>query len=167
MRRNTGPSAPSHRHDHEWELYGDESSLLYEEGVKIRQDCNYAEVKSSATCDRLDETFYEYGYECEATKTTRFALTSIVRRIPAGPVTLADDADEVADLYDDSPMLVEEIEMRAAERLCNTTETAPPEALGWVSRRRGLDSGPHTICVAVDGGTYRLTFERADEWVRQ
>jgi hypothetical protein len=171
-RRSAGPSA-SHSHDHEWECYGGSDSFVHEDfALHVHEDCSYAEVTGSATSERHDETFYEYGYECDATRRHRFEIVRIERVNADGEVaeTLADGRDEVEGVSD-LPMAA--IEQRAAERLAEASGSRPkpperggPAALAWEVRLGEWDDGPHTIDVLPDiedaSSPLRLTYERRD-----
>lgn len=58
-------------HEHEWCL---EPRVEWDEDVFVTFDCEYVEITGSVTSDRLDETFYEEGAECLATKTLVYDL---------------------------------------------------------------------------------------------
>jgi hypothetical protein len=171
-RRSAGPSASNHSHDHEWECYGGEDSFLVEDGAAfVYEDCSYAEVTGSATCDRLDETFYEYGYECEATRRHRYDIVGISRVGGDGAETLAATREQVEDL---SGVPFAEIESAAAERLCECDSSRPkspqrggPEILEWEAGLGSWDEGPHSITVETAGATWQLVFERTSVEVDQ
>jgi hypothetical protein len=176
-RRSAGPSASNHSHDHEWECYGGEDSFLVEDGAAfVYEDCSYAEVTGSATCDRLDETFYEYGYECEATRRHRYDIVGISRVSVDGESSesLAETREGVEDVLGDRMLPVAEIESAAAERLCEADSSRPkspqrggPEILDWESGLGSWDEGPHTITVEAGGATWQLVFERTSVEVDQ
>jgi hypothetical protein len=51
-------------HDHEWRLQNAEPAL--EDGRAIfMEECGWVEITGTATSERLDETFYETGAECD------------------------------------------------------------------------------------------------------
>lgn len=71
------PPEPSHT-EHEWAPVEDDSGLVFEDGAAIiHQQCEWVEVTGSQTHDERDETYYEYGAECDETRTLRLELNQI------------------------------------------------------------------------------------------
>lgn len=176
LSRHRAPPEPSGAHEHEWHVREDESALLYEDGaVYVYEDCEYVEITGSATSERLDETFYETGFECDASRYHRFDLVGIERLHGLADQhedfaeTLCEGRDYVLEAYDRDPKLVEEIEQRAAEVVCDGAD-GPPEAFGWIHRGH-VDESAHYVTVEVfhsHGRTfeYRLTFEHTEAGVQ-
>jgi len=161
-----------HAHDHEWHMREDESGLEYEDAaVIIFEECEFVEITGSSTCERLDETFYETGYECEASRKNRFDLVGIERLHGLADQhedfaeTLCEGRDDVLEAHDRDPILVEEIELRAAEVLCDGTD-GQPEALDWMYRWYDGQTTFHiTIEVSHSHGRtfeYELTYEHTE-----
>jgi len=59
---------PQNNLDHEHDWIPETMDVLWDESIFVTWECNWAEVTGSATSERLDETFYEYGAECAAQK---------------------------------------------------------------------------------------------------
>lgn len=59
--------------EHDWdpEMF----SVEIDEYIYLSQPCNNVEITGSYTCDRLDETFYEEGAECDAARRVVFDYT--------------------------------------------------------------------------------------------
>lgn len=155
-------TVPSNGHEHEWHV-DEGQDLIYEDGaVFLHEECEYVEIIDSQTSARHDETFYETGYECEATKTYRFDLVTIEKLHGMTDAhesieTVCAGREAILSLYDENPILVEEIEQRAAETLCGGNN---PEALDWCWHR--VDTANHEITVEYNGDTYRLEYEHTD-----
>jgi hypothetical protein len=161
-------------HDHEWAVPQDDSAVFYEDGaVFVRQHCEYVEILDSYTDYARDEVYYEEGQSCERSRRFRFDLTGVERlhshptRDEVSVETLAETCEAVERLYDRDPILVEDIEQRAAERLAGPAgDDDMPEALDWVVWD-DVDKGPHTLELKAHHGertfTYRLTYEFTEE----
>lgn len=63
---------PDLTHDHEFRPESDD--VIVDEDVWVTFPCMWSEVTGSQTSDRLDETFYEYGAECQAYKRLRYEI---------------------------------------------------------------------------------------------
>ena len=169
MVRPGAPAEPSNAHQHEWHVREDESALLYEDGaVFIEEDCEYVEITGSSYSEKHDETFYGTGYECDATRRHRFDLTGIERLHGVDDAhkdihTICDGRDKVLSLYDHDPMLVEEIELAARERLCEDADE-PPLAFNMVGFN-GIEQRKFQFTIERGGETYRLTYEHDETTV--
>lgn len=178
------PYADSHAHEHEWAVPEHSDAWLYEDGaMHVWEDCRYIEQRSAGHSERLDETFYETMYECDASRSHRFDLTGIERvtgPLDEGSDLRGDDTDaaqtlsEGADVFeiaeDVGDVLLEEIELAAAQRLSEGLEDDPhPVVVDWFSYD-GVEHGPHYVEVHVecdllepdDCGWYRLRYEHTD-----
>jgi hypothetical protein len=162
------PPEPSHAHEHEWAGPDDDSGFIYEDGAMyITEHCRYSEERAAGHSDRLDETFYETMYACEASRFHRFDLTKIEH------VYFRDDGEEglltltagesVFDFGDDvPPELLEAIEHAAREKLTKPTDDYDePQVHDWVWRD-GVDTDDHHVEVEVGGETYRLTYSHTE-----
>lgn len=147
-------------HDHEWLIEQTNDAFLYEDGaVHIFEECEYADERPAGHSERLDETFYETVFECEARRSHRFDLTGIRALDGDGdPIaTLAEGSFEaVQEAYEQHTELVEQIEQRAAERLCADGDDEPL-ALDWV-QYGAVDTDEHTVTIDLGGDHYELTF---------
>lgn len=63
---------PDHSHEHEW--LAEDMDVEHDEYVYFHQSCSFAETYSVGHSERLDETFYETGWECEATRTITYGV---------------------------------------------------------------------------------------------
>ena len=63
---------PDLTHEHEFRPEPDD--VIVDEDVWVTFPCMWAQVTGSQTSDRLDETFYEYGAECQAYKRLRYTI---------------------------------------------------------------------------------------------
>lgn len=71
----------SFAHEHEWT---EEPNEIFEDGAwQVNQPCTFVEILGSQHSERLDETFYETGRECDARKHTRLDA-SRVQHIESG-----------------------------------------------------------------------------------
>lgn len=61
------------RHQHEWRR--EPASVEHDDHVYVTYECTWVEVLSATTSERYDETFYEHGAECAATKTVTWRPT--------------------------------------------------------------------------------------------
>jgi len=62
--RKTPPEPSAYQqHEHEWRLRNEEP-LLEDGRAIITEECGWVEITGTATSERLDETFYETGAEC-------------------------------------------------------------------------------------------------------
>lgn len=59
-------------HEHDW--MPDLVDVEWDGELFVTWSCGWAEVVGSATSERWDETFYEYGAECAATKTATYTI---------------------------------------------------------------------------------------------
>lgn len=70
--------APVEKHSHRHEFIWEEVEPVAEDGCVIfTAECTYAEVVSSVTSERHDETFRGTGYECEETRQRVFGLEKL------------------------------------------------------------------------------------------
>lgn len=70
--------APVEKHSHRHEFLWEEVEPVAEDGCVIfTAECTYAEVVSSVTSERHDETFRKTGYECEETRQRVFGLDKL------------------------------------------------------------------------------------------
>ena len=67
-----GPS-----HEHEWMPAHDENPILEDMAAIFTEVCDWVEITGSYTDDARDETYYETGAECDATRRYRFELAYI------------------------------------------------------------------------------------------
>lgn len=139
-------------HEHEWHLDHDTPCEYYGTDLFVRERCEWVEITGSTTSERLDETFYETGAECAATRTTVFEV-----HIPA---------IESGEIPDDG-RVAEQIDRRVEERL--TGEHGEPEVLDWHDWRDGVDKSTHTLYVDVHSKPepYVVEFEYAKTNVRE
>jgi hypothetical protein len=157
-------------HDHEWEVPHDDSAVFYEDGaVFVRQYCQYVEILDSYTDYARDEVYYEEGQSCDRSRTFRFDLTGVKKLRGLNDmhtdrsVWLADSRESFLSLHDEHPRLVEEIEQRAADRLCGPAgDDEMPAALDWVVWD-DVDKGPHTTMVPYGGDIYQVRYEFTEE----
>lgn len=64
-------------HTHE---FREPTREIVEDGSWVVQyDCSHVEILGAQTCDRLDETFYEEGASCEASKSVRLDASRLER----------------------------------------------------------------------------------------
>jgi hypothetical protein len=169
-----GPAANPHAHQHEWRIPQTDAAFNYEDGaLYVHEHCHYVEQKCVGTSSR-GETYYETMYECEGHRAHRYDLVGIKRiemdqseelgGIVANVAErLAESREEVLELHDEHPMLAEEIESRAAERLTEGADGDPhPLAFetaieGTKAMRRGFSIG-----VEYDGERYEAVYEHTD-----
>jgi hypothetical protein len=59
-------------HEHDW--IPETIDVIWDENVHVIWSCGWAEVTSSTTSAKHDETFYGYGAECGATKRVTYRL---------------------------------------------------------------------------------------------
>jgi hypothetical protein len=153
-------------HNHEWITPLDDSTYIYEDGaLHITERCEYIEQRSAGHSERLDETFYETMYKCEAERCHRFDVTGIEHVYyrddeGEGCLTLSQDAEAIFEMEDAPQGLREEIELAARERLCDDSDS-PPEVFDWFYHEH-VDTGPHHIEVEVRGEQYYLTYEQTE-----
>lgn len=131
------------RGPHEW----DEPSIETEyEYVYIQQSCRCAEVTSAQTCDRLDETFYGYGAECDASRSITYVADDLCQVSIHGYAPL--DWDGAEDLC---LRLMGELNEVAVEKIASQC--------GWE-----FDDFPEQVFVEHDdpetGDTFCATFEK-------
>lgn len=165
------PHADPHAHEHEWRLPQDPSfAFEYEDGaLHVFEHCEYVEQKSAGTSERLDETFYETVYECEAVRARRYDLSRIERLEKTengheSVETLAETRDELQDFYDESPALFEKLEQRGAARLLGRADDVDePRAYGLLETHHGRVEGPTHIgmVIEVDDSFYLLRWSKS------
>lgn len=64
-------------HEHEWVEREPDYPILEDLAAIFVEECTWAEITNSWTDDSRDETYYEYGAECDATRRWRFELAYV------------------------------------------------------------------------------------------
>jgi len=67
-----GPS-----HEHEWMPAEEENPILEDMAAIFTEYCDWVEITGSYTDDARDETYYETGAECDASRSYRFELAYV------------------------------------------------------------------------------------------
>lgn len=88
-------------HQHDW--IPESMTVDFDGELFITYDCSWAEVTGSATSERLDETFYEYGAQCAATKTLVYDVQIVRWEKEAfnGTKEVVDDGEMYRHLYEE------------------------------------------------------------------
>lgn len=104
---------------HEHEFFEPDSEII-EDGAWIAiYNCSHAEVTGSQTSERHDETFYEYGAECEATKWIRLDVGLIEENTTAKQMGESED-EWVTVATGDSVLLENDIHAELMEAIETT-----------------------------------------------
>ena len=67
-------------HEHEW--WPENVDVDWDEDLFVTWHCDFVEITGSTTSERLDETFYEEGAKCAATKTAVYEVRIEYRGTP-------------------------------------------------------------------------------------
>lgn len=95
--RHYGGGIPDH--DHEWMPVEGDYPVLEDMAAIFHEECRWAEVVNMYTDHRRDETYYETGGECEATRWHRFELAYV--ELPGGHHLDRDDIDRLEEEGDE------------------------------------------------------------------
>lgn len=169
------------RHDHEFEEPDHE---IVEDGAWIvTVPCNFVEITGSQTSERLDETFYETGWECEVYKHVRLDASSVQERkmgltgdesVAKGDSVLLGDVD-TGEMPDELAAQIEQTIINGLGR-----DIEPFDVYGTQSSEDveivSVDRDERVVDVTVSDlhedythleGTYRVYYDNKEETVHE
>jgi hypothetical protein len=85
-------------HEHEWEPVGREYPVLEDMAALFHERCVWAGVVNTHTDYQRDETYYEYGRECDETRWRRFDLVYVAKLSEKGQQDARWDRDDINQL---------------------------------------------------------------------
>lgn len=133
---------PSRQHEHEFLAEREDDVTVEFDGdyVYASVQCIHAPVISSAHSEKHDETFYEHGPRCEATRRTDVKVSDPVNEMTGETVT-----------YDDQPYLWENIVL---SNIDNLERIVAEQMVGeWAEDEAAFAT------VGPDGDRYRIDLE--------
>lgn len=130
MYHGTNSYGGSHSHEHQFHNIAHDIEQDLNHFI-IYQYCDYAEVTNTYTDDARDEVYEEYGYECEASRTTYLEYNWFVEYETGEVIT-----------YDEQPELFEELCGQLVECIAGSYIDDIGDMWLWLDESETTDNAP-------------------------